>query len=194
MMIMIETLIQLHTKLFFWLYSFSGGSEISRFWIYTIAEVIDIYVVAIGILFILAHHHRHFKNHPEFISHTSLKEGIYIIIGVCIAWAISYGMKLIFAMPRPFLRFAENVVPLFPYGGFDSFPSGHATLFAALSLSVYLYHKKIGILFIIIALAISITRVISGVHFPIDILVGWLLGCSSVLLVRHYFLRKKTQT
>lgn len=188
---MIETLIQLHTKLFFWLYSFSQGSEGSRFLLYALAEIIDVYVVAIAVLFILTHQHQRNKNLPEFISRASLKEGVYITIGVCIAWGISYAMKLIFAMPRPFLRFAEDVIPLFPYGGFDSFPSGHATLFAALALSIYLYHKKIGIFFIFIALAISITRVISGVHFPVDILVGWILGCGSVLFVHYFFRRKK---
>ncbi|MCI5050877.1 MAG: phosphatase PAP2 family protein [Candidatus Pacebacteria bacterium] len=188
---MIETFIQLHKQLFLWMHSFAKGSEGVKFLLYYIAEYIDIYVVFFGVVFILLHHHRHHKNHPELLSHEALKEGIFIISAVLLAWFIAYLMKIGFAMPRPYLRFPTEVLPLFPYGGFDSFPSGHATLFAALATGIFVNHKKIGIIFGICAVLISLTRVISGVHFPIDILVGWILGISSVLFMRHYFIIKK---
>jgi undecaprenyl-diphosphatase len=183
---MIETLIQLHSRLFFWLYSFSSGSDELRFWLYFIAEYVDIYIVLLGIIFIVTHRHVPLGNRPEIISWQSLKEGLFIFWTINVAWGISYVMKIIFAAPRPFLRFAQDVAPLFPYGGFDSFPSGHATLFAALAAAIYINHKKTGIVFGSIAFLIGVTRVISGVHFPIDIIVGWILGFGLVSLLHRY--------
>lgn len=191
---MIQTLIQLHSELFFWLYSFSQGGEELRFWLYIIAERIDLYVVIIGMFFIVVHHHGRNGNHPELLSHQSIKEGIFITGTIIIAWAISYLLKITVAAPRPFLRFATEVVPLFPYGGFDSFPSGHATLFAALAAAMYISHKKVGIIFALMAFLIGITRVISGVHFPVDILIGWTLGAGSVFLVQYYFIKRRIRT
>lgn len=188
---MIETLMQFHDKLFFWLHSFSKGSEELRLWLYIIAERIDMYVVLFGILFIIVHHHKRNGNHPELLSHQSVKEGLFIVMSIGVAWGISYLMKIIFALPRPFLKFSSEVLPLFPYGGFNSFPSGHATLFAALAAGIYLSHKQVGIVFGIMAFLIAVTRVISGVHFPIDILVGWALGAGSVFLIQKYFIARR---
>lgn len=188
---MMEILIKLHTNLFYYLYSLPGKADEFRFWLYIIAEEIDVYVVGLSILFIIAHQHKRNKNKPELLSHRSIKEAVFILGSVLVAWAISYIMKISLMMPRPYIRFAAEVLPLFPYGGFDSFPSGHATLFAGLAAALYVNHKKIGLVFGILAFMISLARVISGVHFPIDIVVGWVIGVGSVRLVHYYFMRKK---
>ena len=187
---MINKLIQLHTELFFFLHGIVGTSSIVDSLIYFVAETLDWYVIFAGVGFILLHTHIRRTNTPRILSIRSLAEGIYIVGGVLSAWAISYIMKLIFAAPRPFLYFAD-FVSLFPYGGYDSFPSGHATLFAALATSIYLYHKKVGVIFIFLAFTIGLSRTIAGVHFPIDIVVGWLLGSVVSILVIHILNKKK---
>lgn len=153
--------------------------------IYTIAERIDIYVVVVGVLFILLHRHGTRLNRPMFISRVSLIEGIYTCVGVGIAWLISAGMKAFFAISRPFIEFPD-IIPLFLHGGNDSFPSGHATLFAALGVAIYLHHRKVGAVFIFLAFCIAVARVIAGVHFPVDIVVGWALGSITSYLVYRY--------
>lgn len=188
---MIETFIQLHTNLFYWLHSLSNGSDEFKFWLYFIAEEIDIYIIFLSILFMLVHRHSRKGNRPEMVSHQALKEGLFVTSSILVAWAISYVMKITFMMPRPYIRFVSEVVPLFPYGGFDSFPSGHATLFAALATALYIGHKKVGIIFGITAFFIAITRVIAGVHFPIDILVGWIIGVVTVSVVHYYMVKNK---
>jgi len=190
-LIMIETFIQIHSDIFFWLHSFSSGSENFKFLLYIIAEEIDIYIVFFSVLFVAIHQHKHSGNKPELLSRESLREGIFITVSVLSAWAISYIMKITFMMPRPFIRFSSEVLPLFPYGGFNSFPSGHATLFAALAAALYIYHKKIGILFGCIAILIALARVIAGVHFPIDILVGCILGAGTIFLAHYFFSRSE---
>lgn len=79
-----------------------------------------------------------------------------------------------------------------------SFPSGHATLFFALSTVVYKYNQKLGITFFILSGLMGIARVASGVHFPFDIIAGGILGVSvgylSFILVEKTFTRlSKTQ-
>ena len=77
--------------------------------------------------------------------------------------------------PRPFVSL--NFIPLINQSPTEaSFPSGHATFFFALSTIVYLYNKKLGIIFYIASLFIVVARVFAGVHWPSDILAGAILG------------------
>ena len=93
------------------------------------------------------------------------------------AWLISYVIKDLVSAPRPFLVFAESDMNLlFEWGGYNSFPSGHTTFFAALAVSLTFFHKKLGILYLFGALLIGLARIAGGVHFPIDILAGYALG------------------
>lgn len=57
-----------------------------------------------------------------------------------------------------------------------AFPSGHASFFFALSTGVYLYHKKLGVVFYIVSILMGISRIFIGVHWPTDILAGVVLG------------------
>lgn len=153
--------------------------------VYIIAERIDMYVILLGIFFILIHRHGTRLNRPVLFSRTSLIEGLSTCIGIGIAWTFSFLMKVSFAVARPFVEFTD-IIPLFLYGGYDSFPSGHATLFAALAVAIYLHHRKVGAIFIFFAFCIALARVIAGVHFPIDIVVGWILGGGTSYLVYRY--------
>src|SRR3989338_6985294 len=63
-------------------------------------------------------------------------------------------VKVLVHASRPFVIFAGQVKPLVSERMFDSFPSGHATLFFALALGVYGYNRKWGIVMFIIAFII----------------------------------------
>lgn len=58
----------------------------------------------------------------------------------------------------------------------SSFPSGHATFFFALATVVFLNNKKLGLWFYGAALIISIARIFVGVHWPLDVLAGAVVG------------------
>ena len=69
-----------------------------------------------------------------------------------------------------------------------SFVSGHATTSMAVSLLVYLTVKKhfrYGILFFIWPLLFAYSRIYIGVHFPLDVIIGALLG----MLIGYLFYR-----
>lgn len=90
-------------------------------------------------------------------------------------------IRLIWERPRPFIE--NNVNLLIFHDSSGSFPSGHAAFYFAIATVVYLYNKKIGILFFIGSLLIVLVRVFSGVHWPSDILAGAIVGIFSGWLV-----------
>lgn len=81
----------------------------------------------------------------------------------------------IFRHPRPFAALPD-VIQLIQISPYDSFPSGHATAFAALATGMFIYDKRLGSFFILGALVVGAARVAAGIHYPIDILTGYLIG------------------
>ncbi len=104
-----------------------------------------------------------------------IKELLIVVGSGALAWGIAHVIKYLYPMPRPDVAL-EGVVSLFAPNDLSSFPSGHATFFSALATALYFYHKKLGMFFGVCALLIGLARIISGVHFPIDILAGLILG------------------
>lgn len=94
-------------------------------------------------------------------------------------------LKYIIRRPRP------DHIRLIKQGGY-SFPSGHAMISVALyGFLIYLVNKtikskplKIGltILLTIIIISIGLSRIYVGVHYPSDILAGYLLSITILLL------------
>jgi len=91
-------------------------------------------------------------------------------------------IRLLWFRPRPFIDNAVNL--LIEYPDKAAFPSGHAAFYFALSTIIFLYNKKIGILFYIGSSLIVISRVFIGIHWPTDILAGIIVGVLSALLIK----------
>lgn len=68
-----------------------------------------------------------------------------------------------------------------------SLPSGHATFFFALALATFLFSTWLAILFLVTTVLVCLARIFCGVHWPADILAGFLVATVSVLLF-HIFL------
>lgn len=88
---------------------------------------------------------------------------------------------------RPFV---ENTVNQLLFHEISySFPSGHAAFYFALAISIFLFDRKWGAVFLIGAILISVARIIAGIHWPLDILGGFITAIFSVFLSR--FLTEK---
>lgn len=111
-----------------------------------------------------------------------LAESSIIGLSALTAWVAAYVIKIIAHAPRPFVTFPE-IRPLLMETPYDSFPSGHATVFFALATAIYLRNRRAGIFFFLCAFSISIGRVIAGIHYPQDILAGAFLGIAIALLL-----------
>jgi membrane-associated phospholipid phosphatase len=100
---------------------------------------------------------------------------------------ISFTLKLMFERARPDLWQQLVIEQSF------SFPSGHATASAALALglSVILWDTKwrapalwLAGIYII---AVGFSRLYLGVHYPTDILAGWLMSLAWIMVVTKLF-------
>jgi undecaprenyl-diphosphatase len=108
-----------------------------------------------------------------------------LMAGILARFGIVELIRYFFPRPRPFLE--ENVNLLVDKINQPAFPSGHAAFFFALSFIVFLYNKKAGLLFFVASCLICLGRVIVGVHWPSDILVGAMVGLFSGWLVYKIF-------
>jgi undecaprenyl-diphosphatase len=110
---------------------------------------------------------------------------------------VSYGMKSVFARPRP------GVAPHLREAFSSSFPSGHAMQSAIiyLTLGAMLMRITSGRLTkiycftvaMLLTFLVGLSRVWLGVHYPTDVLAGWIVGLiwASVcwLVAQHYEVR-----
>jgi len=113
-----------------------------------------------------------------------IKVGIIFLLSVY----ANAGIKEIFQQPRPFEILPEiQKVYATGYG----FPSGHAQSSLVVWGSIAYLKKQIWIciLSILLILLIGFSRIYLGVHFPTDVLGGWLIG-GLVLCLSYYVFSK----
>ncbi|MXQ06998.1 phosphatase PAP2 family protein [Alphaproteobacteria bacterium GH1-50] len=66
--------------------------------------------------------------------------------------------------------------------GWNSMPSDHASLGMALAVGMLLLHRKTGLFLILwTVFIVSVPRIVSGLHWPSDVLAGWSIGALCVL-------------
>ncbi len=105
-----------------------------------------------------------------------------LIISLTAAVIARFGVKsailLFVERARPFATLTDvrNIIGVDVGENLQSFPSGHAIFFFALATAAHSFSPRIGRWLFVGAILISISRVIGGVHWPSDILVGALLG------------------
>ena len=101
------------------------------------------------------------------------KEGILVIASVIIGTIFTAPIKIIVDRPRPYLTL-NKVTPLETESG-SSFPSGHSMRAFTLA-SVLSSGRAIEIILYLYAFTIAFSRVYLGVHYPLDVIVGGVIG------------------
>lgn len=105
----------------------------------------------------------------------AFKNAWKIILGTTLAVIVTNVIKVLVAFPRPFQTLKHlHVLTSLPDS--YSFPSGHAAFTMALATSVYFYNKRLGELLFAFAFAVGMARIYVGVHYPLDVGVGFLIG------------------
>ncbi len=103
------------------------------------------------------------------------KKGARIGIVVLASSFLNLWLKTLFFQPRPYdmdpsVELAREVT--------KGFPSGHAQMSVAFWGAVRsLLPRRTGLIFLIILpLVVGLSRIYLGVHFPTDVMAGWILG------------------
>ncbi len=114
------------------------------------------------------------------------RSAVFLIAAVATGLALSFLLKSGFDRPRP------DLVPHESYVYTASFPSGHAMMSAVtyLTLGMLLARHQprrrlkayLILLALVITVAVGLSRIYLGVHWPTDVLAGWSLGACWALL------------
>ncbi|MFH0890612.1 MAG: phosphatase PAP2 family protein [Candidatus Liptonbacteria bacterium] len=136
----------------------------------------------------------------------------YFMVLLALGWIYSFGSKrerwfvffelaLILILSRgiiteSFQFFYKHLRPMDVLGvdallaeGGNSFPSGHASFMFALSGGLLMYSWRWGFTYLTLSLVNGIARIVAGVHWPLDILGGIVVGLLSAALI-HFLLGK----
>ncbi|HEY4502111.1 MAG TPA: phosphatase PAP2 family protein [Candidatus Paceibacterota bacterium] len=93
---------------------------------------------------------------------------------LALAYALARLAGLFFSHYQPFAT--QGFDPLIPHAVDNSFPSDHAALAGALAGVASLYNRGLGVLLWILAVAVAAGRMLAGLHYPVDVIVGLVLG------------------
>lgn len=109
---------------------------------------------------------------------------ILVTIGICDTMAYRVFKKSI-QRPRPHQLAEIKSQVRVPHKPTDfSFPSNHATNSAGVATILLIFFPHLKLIFIPLVFLIGWSRVYVGVHFPSDIIAGWILGVTLAVLIK----------
>lgn len=119
-----------------------------------------------------------------------MKIYLFIFFSVVLAWLFSQLFKSYFSTVRPFR--VNGFPPLTITEHFDnSFPSGHTASAFALATSLFFISRRFAFFMFFLSVFVGIGRVLSNVHYPIDVLGGAVLGAFIPIFLDGLFFRNR---
>jgi len=95
-------------------------------------------------------------------------------------------ISMLWYRPRPIAELVGSKELVFHVPSY-SFPSDHSTFIAALGTYFYLCgFKKTGVLIYTASILVGTSRVIAGLHYPGDVLCGWILGTIGAIIIYQF--------
>ncbi|HET8575387.1 MAG TPA: phosphatase PAP2 family protein [Candidatus Paceibacterota bacterium] len=109
------------------------------------------------------------------------------ISAAVLAFILSRVAQMFFYNPRPFV--SEHFVPLIPHVPDNGFPSDHVLLLAVVALLVWRISRKWGMVLLLTAFLVGISRVAAHVHHSVDVAGSLAIALISIAIVRAFFQR-----
>lgn len=128
----------------------------------------------------------------EFYVEKKTEVALHVLMSVIFVLIFTIILKELFSVPRPFLAEGEEAGAGLAH--FSSLPSTHTAVAFVLATSVALHQKRLGVFLFTIASLIGIGRVMANVHYPIDIIVGLLIGVLTGVIFNQIHLTRKKRS
>ncbi len=125
---------------------------------------------------------------------TAGRLALYLFLTIGATSVLVHLLKLVIGRARPALFGEHGAYSLTPFAYDDlysSFPSGHSAAVGAFFGAFAMLAPRLRPLFLMGALAIGVSRVILGAHYPSDVAAGLLLGLWTAIAVAYVFARKQ---
>lgn len=170
----------LDIKIFYFFNNLAGQSRLFDAFVIFSAKYFQYFLILIFL--VLLYFSKYLKQEKIRILWVAVVSAVIARLGV------TEIIRFFYHRPRPFV--AHQVHQLLSDNEW-SFPSGHSAFFFAIAAAIFLYNRKWGIGFFLMAVLINISRVIAGIHYPSDILGGFIVGAAVACAV-FYFAARKT--
>ena len=155
---------ELDTKLFYWLNRFTTD-KLTRLIRYVSKTGDGHLYLALGLVLFYSD-----KTHGGLFFYTA-------IMAYALEIPIYLILKQLFKRPRPEITLTNFTALITPSDKF-SLPSGHTAAAFLMAVIIYHFYPTFGLLAIIWASMVGLSRVLLGVHYPSDVLLGAALGSS----------------
>lgn len=105
-------------------------------------------------------------------------------------------MRFFIYRPRPFVSLSST--PLLNHVASSSLPSGHISFLVPIAITLWFINKRASIWSLIAILFIGFARIAAGVHWPTDIIMGFVVGfvgfyIAYILLKKHIPSKKEAR-
>ena len=104
--------------------------------------------------------------------------GVLILLALAAGYALARLAGLLFAHPQPFE--VEGLEPLVPHVADNAFPSDHTVIGGVFASVAFLADRRVGLALWILALLVGLSRMLAGLHYPIDIFASVVLAVAAV--------------
>ena len=101
---------------------------------------------------------------------------ITAVSGAALALLANQVIIHLWQRPRPFVAHPDTVHVLIAHSSDPSFPSDHASPAFAIAIVVLWFHRKPGVVALLLATIMSVGRVYAGDHYPGDVTAGAIVG------------------
>ncbi len=122
----------------------------------------------------------------------AMAAAIWAPAGALLALGLNQPLGNLVHEARPY-AVLPHVLVLVSHSHDFSFPSDHAVMAGAVATGVLLTHRRLGWFTIAAAALLAFARVYVGAHFPLDVIVGLLVGAAVSLIgyatLRHLLVR-----
>jgi undecaprenyl-diphosphatase len=115
---------------------------------------------------------------PFLYGARGLEVALIMLATGAVGLAVYKFLKRVFVRERPFIRYAGISLAGAPLDRY-SFPSGHTLHAVAFTWQASAAFPELSFVLVPLALAIAVSRVVLGLHYPTDVAVGALLGAAS---------------